>query len=251
MPVPSPPMGELLETGEKNEKETWLTEASVRGVYDKYTQYFPTIISNWHPVNGHSQEVSDARLQHFKDWFGVDDPPAEAFSGIKSRSLAKKTLMRDPMRYLHHTINNYFWWAGGLFGNFPPSHFWPYPYVCRNWNHLIDEVGEKNTAHKKFHVNLNLTVWLELSAKCIANDVEIEKLTLLTYRMEELAYTWERQLNLDYDAPSSYTNEDFNKWLGRHPLAGRDALYIEGQEEKWGIMDINSFEAENLEGFSD
>ena len=85
----------------------------------------------------------------------------------------------------------------------------------------------------------------------MANDVEIEKLTLLTYRMEELAYTWERQLNLDYDAPSSYTNEDFNKWLGRHPLAGRDAQYIEGQEKKWGIMDINSFEAENLEGFSD
>ena len=132
-----------------------------------------------------------------------------------------------------------------------PSHFWPSRYVCRNWNHLIDEVGEQNTIHRKFHVNLNLNVWLELATKCVANDVAIEKLTLLTYRMEELAYTWERQFNLDYDAPSSYTNEDFNKWLGRHPFADRDALYIEGLEEKWGIVDINSFEAENSEGFSD
>jgi len=249
VPVPFSPMEEILKTGKKNDKETWLTEASVRAVYEKYTEYFPTIVKNWHPVNGHSQEVADARLQHFKDWFEVGEPPPEAFSSIMKKCSAKKTLISDPMRYLHHTINNYFWWAGGLFGNLPPSHFWPYRYVCRNWNHLIDEVGEHDTDHKKFHINLNLNVWLELSAKCIANDVEIEKLTLLTYRMEELAYTWERQLNTDYDAPSSYTNEDFNKWLDRHPYAGKGAQYIEEQEEKWGIMKISTFEAENSVGF--
>ena len=249
MPVPFPPMEEILKTGKKNDKETWLTQDSVRAVYEKYTEYFPTIVENWHPVNGHSEEVADLRLQHFKDWFGVGEPPTKAFSGIMNKCSSKKTLISDPMRYLHHTINNYFWWAGGLFGNFPPSHFWPYRYVCRNWNHLIDEVGEHNTDHKKFHINLNLNVWLELSAKCIANDVEIEKLMLLTYRMEELAYTWERQLNTDYDAPSGYTNEDFNKWLDSHPYAGKGDLYIEEQEEKLGIMNIRSFEAKNSEGF--
>ena len=242
-------MEEILKTGKKYGKKTWLTEESVRAVYDKYTKYFPTIIQNWHPVNGHTQEVADARLKHFMDWFGVDKPPVEAFSEIMQRCSAKKTLISDPMRHLHHTINHYFWWAGGLFGNFPPSHFWPYRYVCRNWNHLIDLVGEQNTVHKKFHVNLNLNVWLELSAQCVANDVEIEKITLLTYRMEELAYTWERELNTDYDAPSGYTNEDFNKWLDSHPYAGTGSLYVEEQEEKWGIMKIRSFEAENSAGF--
>ena len=244
-------MEEILKTGKKYGKKTWLTEESVRAVYDKYTKYFPTIVQNWHPVNGHTQEVADARLKHFKDWFGVGKPPVEAFSDIMQRCSAKKTLISDPMRHLHHTINHYFWWAGGLFGNFPPSHFWPYRYVCRNWNHLIDEVGEQNTVHKKFHVNLNLNVWLELSAQCVANDVEIEKITLLTYRMEELAYTWERELNTDYDAPSGYTNEDFNKWLDSHPYAGTSALYVEEQEEKWGIMKLRSFEAENSAGFED
>tara|TARA_Y100001968_G_scaffold47490_1_gene37764 strand:- start:84 stop:818 length:735 start_codon:yes stop_codon:yes gene_type:complete len=242
-------MEEILKTGKKYGKKTWLTEESVRAVYDKYTKYFPTIVQNWHPVNGHTQEVADARLKHFMDWFGVDKPPVEAFSEIMQRCSAKKTLISDPMRHLHHTINHYFWWAGGLFGNFPPSHFWPYRYVCRNWNHLIDLVGEQNTVHKKFHVNLNLNVWLELSAQCVANDVEIEKITLLTYRMEELAYTWERELNTDYDAPSGYTNEDFNKWLDSHPYAGTGSLYLEEQEEKWGIMKIRSFEAENSAGF--
>ena len=251
MPVPFPPMEEILKTGKKNGKKTWLTEESVRAVYDTYTEYFPTIVQNWHPVNGHTQEVADARLKHFKDWFGIGKPPVEAFSDIMQRCSAKKTLISDPMRHLHHTINHYFWWAGGLFGNFPPSHFWPYRYVCRNWNYLIDQVGEQNTVHKKFHVNLNLNVWLELSAQCVANDVEIEKITLLTYRMEELAYTWERELNTDYDAPSSYTNEDFNKWLDSHPYAGTDVLYVEAQEEKWGIMKIRSFEAENSAGFED
>ena len=67
--------------------------------------------------------------------------------------------------------------------------------------------------------------------------------------MEELAYTWERQLNTDYDAPSSYTNEDFNKWLDSHPYAGKGARYIEEQEEKWGIMKISAFEAENSASF--
>ena len=249
MPVPFPPMEEILKTGKKTGKKKWLTEESVRAVYDKYTKYFPIIVQNWHPVNGHTQEVADARLKHFMDWFGVDKPPVEAFSEIMQRCSAKKTLISDPMRHLHHTINHYFWWAGGLFGNFPPSHFWPYRYVCRNWNHLIDLVGEQNTVHKKFHVNLNLNVWLELSAQCVANDVEIEKITLLTYRMEELAYTWERELNTDYDAPSGYTNEDFNKWLDSHPYAGTGSLYVEEQEEKWGIMKIRSFEAENSAGF--
>ena len=249
VPVPFPPMEEILKTGKKTGKKKWLTEESVRAVYDKYTKYFPTIVQNWHPVNGHTQEVADARLKHFMDWFGVGRPPVEAFSEIMQRCSAKKTLISDPMRHLHHTINHYFWWAGGLFGNFPPSHFWPYRYVCRNWNHLIDLVGEQNTVHKKFHVNLNLNVWLELSAQCVANDVEIEKITLLTYRMEELAYTWERELNTDYDAPSGYTNEDFNKWLDSHPYAGTGSLYLEEQEEKWGIMKIRSFEAENSAGF--
>ena len=251
VPVPYPPMEEILRTGKRNEDEAWLTEESVRAVYNKYTEYFPTIIENWHPINGHTQEIADARLQHFKDWFYVDKPPAEAFSSIIQNFSAKKTLINDPMRYLHHSINLYFWWVGGLFGNFPPSHFWPYRYVCRNWNHLIDEVGEQHTVHKKFHVNLNLNVWLELATKCVANDVAIEKLTLLTYRMEELAYTWERQLNTDYDAPSSYTNDDFNKWSDNHPYAGKDPRYVEEQEEKWGIIKIRSFEAENSAGFED
>ena len=251
VPVPFPPMEEILKTGKRNEKNTWLTEESVREVYDKYTEYFPTIVKNWPPVNGHAQEVADARLKHFKDWFGVGKAPAEAFSNLIQRCSAKKTLISDPMRQLHHAINHYFWWAGGLFGNFPPSHFWPSRYVCRNWNYLIDEVGEQNTVYKKFHVNLNLNVWLELSAKCIAKGIEIEKLTLLTYRMEALAYTWERELNTDYDAPSSYTNEDFNKWLDNHPYAGASALYVEEQEEKWGIMKIRSFEVESSSGFED
>ena len=251
VPVPDPKVEEILGIGKKNQKYSRLTEESVRTVFNNYTQYFPIIIKNWHPVNGHTQAVSDARLQHFKDWFGVGKPPLKAFEGILQKCSAKKTLLSDPMRYVHHTINNYFWWAGGLFGDFPPSHFWPFRYVCRNWNHLIEEVGERNTVHKKFHVNLNLNAWLELSARCLANDVEIEKLTLLTYRMEELAYKWERELNTEYDAPSGYTNEDFNKWLDSHPYAGKEALYVEEQEEKWGIMKMRAFEAENAVGFED
>ena len=251
MPVPIPQIDGILEKGKKNEKEMWLTEESVRTVYDKYTEFFPVIVNNWHPVNGHSKQVASARLQHFKNWFGVGKPPAEAFRDIMERCSAKTTLLSDPMRHLHHTINNYFWWAGGLFGKFPPSHFWPSRYICRNWNHLIDEVGENNTDQKKYYVNLDLSVWLELSARCIANDVEIEKLTLLTYRMEELVYTWERHLNTDYDAPFGYTNEDFNKWLDSNPYAGKGALYLEEQEERWGIMKIRSFEEKNSAGFED
>ncbi len=49
--------------------------------------------------------------------------------------------------------------------------------------------------------------------------------------MEELAYTWERQLDSDYDALSNYTNEDFNNWLDSHPCVSTDALYVEEQEK--------------------
>ena len=249
VPVPSRPNKKISKTGKKNEKETWLSEQSVRAVYDKYAEHFPTIVKNWHPINGHTEEIAEQRLQHFKSWFGVDKPPTVAFNNIVEKCSAKKSFTIDPMRHLHRTINCYFWWVGGLFGDFPPSHFWPYRYVCRNWNHLIDEIGEENTVYKKFHVRLNLTVWLELAAKCVANDIEIDKLTLLTFRMEDSAYRWENQLYTDYDAPFGYSSDDYNKWLNSHPYAGKDAQYVKEQEEKWGIQSIHLFETEYSVGF--
>ena len=38
MPVPSPPTEEIIKTGKRNGKKSWITEESVRAAYDKYTE---------------------------------------------------------------------------------------------------------------------------------------------------------------------------------------------------------------------
>ena len=203
--------------------------------YDTCASYFPTIVRNWHPVNGQTEEVASARLKHFKQWFGVGKSTVAAVSDIMSIEYASSSGVSSP----HDAFNlfgDYSWWVQALFADAPASHFEKVPnsrHVIRNWNFLVD--AAKSPIHKKNHVNADLKIWLELSIKCLAQGVDEEYLMLLTYRMETAVYHWEHDYHKKLNGPFGYTEEKFNRWATVSPYENNGADELRQAEEKYGI----------------
>tara|TARA_E500000331_G_scaffold357527_1_gene419541 strand:+ start:2025 stop:2837 length:813 start_codon:yes stop_codon:yes gene_type:complete len=226
----------------KNVRETNVSNAVLQQsyieTYTAYSVYFPKIIENWHPVNGHTQEVADARLQHFKTWFGIYKSPARAVSDIMA---AEHPFTSDEFTYCdrYKLFLDYLWWVCALFADVPDSHFNTVPntrHVRRNWNLIIDIAGENNISQKKNCVKVDLSVWLELSIRCLTKNIDQEYLMLLTYRMETATYHWELNYHKYLGGPFGYTEEKFERWAKSSLYERGGIRKLREQEEKFGIV---------------
>jgi len=219
--------------------------------YKNFAQFFPQIIKNWRPVNGQTETVSQARLEHFKDYFEVSTPATEAADKIVSKWRQSNTdgfaLIQAELGIFEHQSHFCDYLADLCFvhAGFDTEFFYQDNYrfnlVQSHWERLMDEVGTQNTQYNKFKLKLELDVWLQLINVLRDKGEPEEFLELLPKELEALINDVERGLEY-FDAPFCRSQEEHEKVrvrLNRSTQEYFEALQRYGLKT---IADIRSLE---------
>ena len=200
---------------------------SIKADYKKYAKYLPVIVQNWRPVNGQTQELSEARLAHFKDYFEVDAPTEKAVENIVAKWHQTNTdgfaLIQAELGLFEHQSHfcDYLAYLSFLHTDFSIELYTgdnkKFNLIQSHWQRLIDEVGAQNTEYQKQDLSLELNIWHELIAILQERGAASEFLDLLPRELEALINDIERGLEY-FDAPFARTqveHEEIRVLLGR------------------------------------
>ena len=178
--------------------------------YKKFAGYFPAIIQNWRPVNGQTEEVSQARLEHFKNYFEVYTPTTDAVNKIIAKWQQTNTdsfaLIQLELGLSEHQSHfcDYLTYLCFLHADFSIELYEgdnnKFNLIQSHWERLLDEVGKQNTEFHPHLLKLELDIWNELISELRERGAAREFLELLPKELEALINDVERGLEY-FDAP--------------------------------------------------
>ena len=188
--------------------------------YKNFVDYIPTIVQNWRPINGQTEEVSQARLAHFKNYFEVGSPTDNAADKIIEKWNQANTdsfsIIQVELGLSEHQghFSDYLAYLCFLHTNFTIQSYLgenkKFNLIQSHWERLINEIGEQNTKYQKHKLKLEIGVWYDLLAKLRSRGTETELLELLPKELESLINDVERGLEY-FDAPFYRTQEEHEK----------------------------------------
>ena len=184
--------------------------------YKKFADYFPEIIQNWRPVNGLSEELSQARLEHFKDYFQIGAETANAIDKIVTNWQQKNTdgfaLIQAELGLFEHQEHfcDYLAYLCFLYADYSIDQYKgdnkKFYLIQSHWERLIDEVGAQNTNQDRHALKLELEVWHDLISILRGRGVANELLELFPKELEALINDIERGLEY-FDGPFFRTQD--------------------------------------------
>ena len=188
--------------------------------YKNFVDYIPTIVQNWRPINGQTEEVSQARLAHFKNYFEVgsqtDNPADKIIEKWNQANTDSFSIIQVELGLSEHQGHfcDYLAYLCFLHTNFTIQSYLgenkKFNLIQSHWERLITEIGEQNTKYQKHRLNLEIEIWHNLIAELRSRGVEPELLELLPKELESLINDVERGLEY-FDAPFYRTQQEHEK----------------------------------------
>ena len=188
--------------------------------YKNFVDYIPTIVQNWRPINGQTEEVSQARLAHFKNYFEVDSSTDNAPDKIIEKWHQANTdsfsIIQAELGLSEHQGHfcDYLAYLCFLHTNFTIQNYLgenkKFNLIQSHWERLINEIGQQHTKYQKHKLKLEIEIWYELITELRNRGAEPELLELLPKELESLINDVERGLEY-FDAPFYRTQEEHEK----------------------------------------